>query len=299
MSTSASATAITSITMAGEDENKNNRSVSTARSKKHLIDSTSDEIRMLYDSAAASSKSGLGSSGIRVSSLPLALQQEVHKMGLDVDGDGTLDTHEIIAVVNNLATTSKENDNMKKIILVLVIFAVLLVCCVFGATITAARLSKETSIDVMTGAMYAKGTTTSMKTSEFVEYTPNTVIATMTNEELDELKYFYLGDDLSMKFFVKGYTRPSSPQNDGVSGDDAVVVLLVEGGVIFFDSDGIRDATGDAKMLLDLFTGNTNVDDYIQAEQQSDTRRRLQDYLSQVEMTTGSNQAMNKYNRSF
>jgi hypothetical protein len=194
---------------------------------------------------------------IRISSLPPDLRRSVDELNLDVNGDGALDSEEIVMAVGNLATKSKDNIGLKKIIYGLCVFSVLLVGCVFGATIAAARLAKDTQVDQSNGIMYAKGSHETMKTEDVMIYSNTTNIVDMSNDDLNYLKVILLtGGDV--KFQIKGYARSM----DTDTNDDPQVKLLVEGGTITYDNAGIASATGDAQELLEFAYGvNTNTTD--------------------------------------
>jgi hypothetical protein len=202
---------------------------------------------------------------IKISELPLGLQECVDELNLDVNGDGELDSEEIALAVGKLGSKSRDNGGLKKIIYGLCIFAVLLVGCIFGATIAAARLAKDTEVDPDSGIMYAKGGhETTMKTEDVVIYSDTRNIIDMSNEELNDLKLILLTDG-DVKFQIKGYARSMNTDND----DDQQVKLLVEGGTITYDNAGITSATGDAQELLEFAYGvNTNTTDrrFLQAK---------------------------------
>merc|ERR1712194_760708 len=123
----------------------------------------------------------------------------------DANGDGQLDTGEIIMAVEHLAAKTKANTSLKKIVYVLCGFSVVLVAALFGASIAAARLAKDTSIDPVTGIMYAKDSDSIMKTEE-AKFRRSMNFALLSNQELDNLIDFRLtGGDV--KFQVKGYAR--------------------------------------------------------------------------------------------
>ena len=194
------------------------------------------------------------SGGFRVSSLPAGLRDSVAKMKLDKNGDGELDNEEIGQVVDNLAATHKVNKTLKMMVLGLCVFAVLLVACVFGASIAAARLSKDTDVDSLTGIMYAKSSnsdearSTIMKTEAVVFQSvsvSSTTIMEKSNTQLKDLKEIFLADN-DVKFQIKGYARAK---------DNTYITLLVEGGTIVFDINGLASATGNAKILLDSAFG--------------------------------------------
>merc|ERR1711957_292136 len=100
------------------------------------------------------------------------------------------------------------------------------------------------------------------KTEDVVIYSNSRNIADMTNDELRLLKEILLttGD---VKFQIKGYAR-------GKDGEE--VKLLVEGGTITYDVEGIASATGDAK----------------EAEEGTPNVRRGRRYLQSTQSTTGT-----------
>jgi len=209
-------------------------------------------------------KTTTGVYGLRVSSLQETLRKSVAKMNKDKNGEGgelkfnNEEEEEVIvqaAVDNNslVSTTTRVNNRTVKVVIVgsLCVFLMLLVGCVFGASIAIARLTKEIEIDSLTGIMYSKESNnsdhshqTTMKTEDVVIYSnmdTNTII-NMTNEELKTLKEILLpkGD---VKFQIQGYARGK---------DNTEIGLLVQGGTIIYDNEGLASATGDAKILLDL-----------------------------------------------
>mmetsp|Transcript_23473 Transcript_23473/g.23712 ORF Transcript_23473/g.23712 Transcript_23473/m.23712 type:complete len:156 (+) Transcript_23473:335-802(+) len=136
----------------------------------------------------------------------------------------------------------------------------LLIICIVASSMTAVQLAKDTEIDPVSGIMYVKQggnaahrSSTIMKTEAVEIYSNATILANMSNDELDILKAILPGNG-DVKFQVKGYARKG--------GSDEVRVL-VEGGTITYDSKGIKDATGNAKVLLAFaygFTYNDVVD---------------------------------------
>ncbi|OEU18068.1 hypothetical protein FRACYDRAFT_238501 [Fragilariopsis cylindrus CCMP1102] len=196
---------------------------------------------------------------IDISKLPRELRECIDEFNLDVNRDGELDSGEIILAVDKLASKSKDNNGLKKIIYGLCglcLFAVLSAGCIFGATIAAARLAKDTEVDSASGIMYAKGSHKTMKTEDVMIYSSATnTIIDMSNDELNVLKVILLTDG-NVKFQIKGYARSMNTDNDD---DDQRVKLLVEGGTITYDNAGIVSATGDAQELLEFAYGvNTN-----------------------------------------
>jgi len=221
-------------------------------------------------------RSNTGSkASIRVSAFPMNLQKEITKMRLDVDEDGELDASEIVAAIDNLASTNKDNMNLKKLLCGMLVFSLLLVGCVFGATIAAARLSKETTIDLSSGIVYAKGTHETMKTESVAFVTEDANIGTMTNDQLNSLKEISISEDGNVKFTVKGYARRRAISADGI--EEGIKLLIDGGGTITYDSTGsIIDATGYAKELLE-YAYPPEDGEYDTATTGDDDRRHLAD----------------------
>ena len=112
---------------------------------------------------------------------------------------------------------------------VLVVFSLVLTGCVFGASITAARLSKDTSVDSVNGIVYAKGTTTPIKVEPVSIHNDGVYIAGMTTDELDVLNEIVLNDGY-IKFHVKGYAKSVGTNQVG---------LIVEGGSLIYGEEGL------------------------------------------------------------
>jgi len=131
---------------------------------------------------------------------------------------------------------------------------VLLIGGISGASIAVAHLTVNnqlTEVDALTGIMYSKESNddhshlTTMKTEDVLIYSDTTNIIDMTNDQLRVLKEIILVDG-DIKFQIKGYAR---------SKDNTQIGLLVQGGTIIYENEGLASATGDAKVLLDLAYG--------------------------------------------
>merc|ERR1712161_148672 len=153
--------------------------------------------------AKSSSSRSIRKNGIDIEQLPPNLKVAVDELNLDTDGDGRLDTNEIIMAVEHLAAKTKANTSLKKIVYVLCGFSVVLVAALFGASIAAARLAKDTSIDPVTGIMYAKDSRTMMKTEQ-AKFHRAMNFALLSNKELDQLMEISMTNG-DVKFEVKGY----------------------------------------------------------------------------------------------
>mmetsp|Transcript_45235 Transcript_45235/g.50342 ORF Transcript_45235/g.50342 Transcript_45235/m.50342 type:complete len:279 (+) Transcript_45235:189-1025(+) len=220
-------------------------------------------------SAKSSSARSISKAGIDIEKLPPNLKVAVDELNLDTDGNGRLDTQEIIMAVEHLAAKTKANTSLKKIVYLLCGFSVVLVAALFGASIAAARLAKDTAIDADTGIMYAKGPGHAIMKTEEALFRDEKNIAMMSNEDLNALKALVLtkGD---VKFQVKGYSRSGS-----IDGNQ--VMLLVEGGTITFDPEGIMDATGDAEDLLVFAYGEFTEEEVVTDGSTEGTGRRARE----------------------
>ena len=192
-----------------------------------------------YDSEAAR-----GKATIRVSALPHHLRESAKK--IDIDQDGELGAEDVATVISDLDKRKKINRLLRKAVVASVVACFLLIAGVFGASITAARLSQDIAVSHDNGFAYVKGTNSDvMRTGDAVIYEEAASVGQMTNEELVALREIIL-EEGSLRFQVKGHAR------DPLTDD---VVLLVEGGSITYDEGGIIDARGDAKYMLETVYG--------------------------------------------
>merc|ERR1712176_673188 len=147
-----------------------------------------------------------------------------------------------------------DNRMLKKVLLVFCIIGAFLIAGVFGASVTAIRLSQDITVDHTDGFAYVKGTGHSevLKTAEAIIYADGTDIGSnLSNEKLHCLRGIVL-DGGDLRFTVNGFAR------DPLSGN---VVLQVEGGTLTLDKDGIVDARGDAKYPLEFVYGSLSEHD--------------------------------------
>ena len=182
-------------------------------------------------------------STLRVTSLPEEIRETARK--LDYNDTGELGSVEIRQAFGDLHNTKKKNKNLKYMIIFFVLITILLTGAVFGASITAARLAKDTEVDRNNGFAYLKGTHDVMKTAE-ATYDGSGNVGQLSNDELTSLEYLIFSEG-DIAFKIKGHARD-------IAGE--TVQVLVEGGTIIYDFDGIIDATGDAKLLLERRYGN-------------------------------------------
>jgi len=177
---------------------------------------------------------------IRVSMLPAELRGPVEDMKLDLDGDGAISIKELEVIIERLIATKDDNKSLRKQLIYMGIFSILLTCIIFGVSIAAARLSKETKVDPVTGIMSTKGTDESIHTSPVSYYVKTLDVVGMENDELSALTDIILSEG-AVELSVKGYSR-SLVKNQ--------VTFLVEGGTVLYGADGYVSATGTAETLL-------------------------------------------------
>lgn len=110
--------------------------------------------------------------------------------------------------------------------------------------------SSTLDIDSHTGIAYAHDGNEHpvLKTEDVIFYSDNMDIVNMSNDELKVLKEILLDDD-NVKFIVKGFGRGYNDDTEG-GGGDPVVHIIVEGGTLTWDADGIVDASGDTVNLI-------------------------------------------------
>ena len=189
-----------------------------------------------YGEGAPGGKSKTAS--IRISDLPKHVQQTAMKM--DLNGDGALDHHDIARTMEKLDTTERNNKTLNRIVAAFAILCVLLNLSHLRVNIASARLSKDdVNVNANTIA-YVKGSTNSNSMMS---------VAEMPNGNLVPLKEVISTEGGDVRFVVKGHAR------DMLTGN---ALLLVEGGgtLTYDNSNGIVDASGDARTLLEAAFGS-------------------------------------------
>jgi len=217
--------------------------------------------------------------GIRVSEMSPKLQGQVEKLGIDEDGDGKITGKEMGKFIDSYLDTKKDNKFLRHLVTVLVIFSFLLTGCVFGASITAARLSKDTAVDPVNGIMFAKDSDRPIQTEAVAIRNDGVIVNDMNTNELDALDEISL-DNGSMKFQVKGYAK---------SVEKNQVALLVEGGSLIYGQEGLVAATGMAETMFNV----VYPDDTVSVEEGV---RRTQRVLGQATTSTVSGYPEMDYN---
>jgi len=94
--------------------------------------------------------------------------------------------------------------------------------------------------------MYAKGSATPIQTEPVAIRNNGVMINKMPTYDLDVLREISL-DNGSIKFQVKGYAK---------SLENKQVTLIVEGGSLLYDDEGLVAATGMAETMLDFVYPN-------------------------------------------
>jgi len=194
-------------------------------------------------------KENVGVGLIRTAQFRDSVQAVIQNMKIDKDGDGTLDADELGTAFKNYHGTKKDNKNLRYLVVGLVLFSILLICCVFGASITAARLSKDTSVDHVSGIMYRKGSDSPIQTEPVAIRHEGVNINELETNELDVLHEISL-DNGSVKFLVKGYAK-SLHKNQ--------VALMVDGGSLIFGEEGLVAVTGMAETMINFVSPDDTV----------------------------------------
>jgi len=182
--------------------------------------------------------------GFHVSELPPSLAKMVGEF--DDDGDGFIDEHEFTAALKTLRSSRNKNKAYGKIIVAMSCAILLLIGSMFGVSIAAARLAKDSTVDATNGFMYSKGGSHEvLKTGEATSQKPFDP-SKWTTDDFMNTKYLLLNEN-KLSFAVKGYSI--SPSNNRT-------VFLVEGGTIVYDRDEVVEMTGNAQLLFEHAAGD-------------------------------------------
>jgi len=189
-----------------------------------------------------------GRNEIRISQLPNGLRESAKQLvkELDTDGDGAIDAHEFAAAVTSLTKGRTQNRNLIKALVLLSFGALALIGSMFGVSIAAARLAKDTETGAL-GILQDKVTGSVVKTGEAL-IKDSTSVLDMATSQLQAMKKLVLMDG-EVQFEIKGFARSTTGEQ---------VMMNVEGGTITFDKEGILNATGTAKQMLELAEGLDN-----------------------------------------
>lgn len=194
------------------------------------------KVQQNYDNTTMAGK------GIRLSDLPVDIHRSIGNLvrEFDTDGDGVIDANELAAAGQALRQSRKKNSLLKKMVIGLVVASVLLIGAIFSTSVVASYIVKDTETG-RDGILRMKGSYIAVKTAEAISWKETSVVD-MSIDELNELKYFTISsDNIVTSFNIKGYQKVI---------DKNSVSLLVEGGTIEFDKDGISGSTGAALSYL-------------------------------------------------
>ena len=146
----------------------------------------------------------------------------------------------------------------------LAIYGLFLTVAIFGVSIAAARLAKDTTVDAETGNFHVKGSGTQLIRTSPVSYDLQDLkIAALKNEQLSALTDIVLnGGDVEIA--VKGFAR---------SLLNKTVVVFVEGGSVLCDETGLVSATGTADTALALAGAYAEDDDAAADSSEAGIRR--------------------------
>jgi len=190
-------------------------------------------------------KTKKASNVIRLSSLPESFGDNKILEELDQDGDGVIDPIEFVQAVQSLQKERGSNRNLTKVVSLLSFAVLCLLVSIFGVSIAAAHYAKDTNIDD-DGILRDKHTGNVIETNEAEMWLdPNANILDMTTAQLVNTKNLVLLKG-QMNLKIKGYAK--SPSGDHL-------MLSTEGGRITFDKNGVLDATGDARVMIEFATG--------------------------------------------
>jgi hypothetical protein len=178
----------------------------------------------------------------RLSALPeFALQDSMVQRHADKQGNV-----DIGGMATEAALTRRNYKMLVKAFIAAVFLIFLLVLSTFGVSLAAAILAKDTEVNSSTGVLMVKGASgdgSIVKTKEAVYERKISNVGDIPFRDLRRMKKLILnegGGDTGVQFEVKGVSKSS----------DGRVILIVEGGTIMYDGDGIVDATGIAKTVL-------------------------------------------------
>eukprot|EP00548_Thalassiothrix_antarctica_P019917 CAMPEP_0194193928 /NCGR_PEP_ID=MMETSP0154-20130528/75304_1 /TAXON_ID=1049557 /ORGANISM="Thalassiothrix antarctica, Strain L6-D1" /LENGTH=225 /DNA_ID=CAMNT_0038918309 /DNA_START=51 /DNA_END=729 /DNA_ORIENTATION=+ len=178
------------------------------------------------------------SDNAKISSLPARVRDTSIIQRLDPENTGTVDIND---AMQTLVASHEKNKSLSKVLMALSFCMVLLIASIFGVSVAAAYLTKESAVDPETGYLYTKGVSHKLISTGEAAIFKSFTASSLTTEELVELKTIFF-NDYDVSFSVKGYSRSST--ND-------TVIFLVEGGRIKFEGDEIVEITGDAQILFE------------------------------------------------
>ena len=120
----------------------------------------------------------------------------------DKDGDGSFSKEEVAELIKDLQAQNRANADLamankilKRILIGAIIFFFLLVASIFGLSFAVAQLSKDTAVDMSSGALYAKG-------SGGGDGNTGVIVATNSRADVFHAESYDFGDCLLVSDFV-------------------------------------------------------------------------------------------------
>mmetsp|Transcript_56966 Transcript_56966/g.138783 ORF Transcript_56966/g.138783 Transcript_56966/m.138783 type:complete len:332 (-) Transcript_56966:1452-2447(-) len=120
----------------------------------------------------------------------------------DKDGDGSFSKEEVAELIKDLQAQARVNTDLamankilKRILIGAIVFFFLLVASIFGLSFAVAQLSKDTAVDMSSGAMYAKG-------SGGNDGNTGVIVATNSRADVFHAESYEFGDCLLVSDFV-------------------------------------------------------------------------------------------------
>jgi len=154
------------------------------------------------------------------------------------DATGNLDEKKAVA---ELSQTRTQNKNLWFYGSILVGMVFVLIAANIGTSLAVARLTRQLNVNPVTGMATISGSDdVVMKTSAAIYKDKDISFHTVSIDYLSSLKTIEFIDG-NISFDVKGYARMSNK-----------TILLVQGGSLIFDIDGLKNVTGDE--LLSSFS---------------------------------------------
>jgi hypothetical protein len=177
----------------------------------------------------------------RVSQLNLQNTSIANRLGTST---GHLDVEK---AVDELLDTRKSNKLLTKVVIGLVAYSILLTAAIFGVSIAAAEVAKDTTIDSSTGFVSAKGVDDEdnhsiMKTAEAVDKFHANSFHGLPKDKLASItSVAYAGG--AVLFQVNGFGTTEEK-----------TMLMVEGGALVYDDTGLVDVIGEyPNMIAEAF----------------------------------------------
>jgi len=174
----------------------------------------------------------------KISSLPVRVRDTSIIQRLDPENTGTIG---ITDAMQTLIASHEKNKSMSKILMGLGFCMLLLITSIFGVSVAAAYLAKESAVDPETGYMYTRGDSHKLISTGEAATFKSFDQSSLSTLDLVKLKTLFF-NDYDVSFSIKGYSRSSTHDR---------VIFLVEGGRIEFEGDVVVGVTGEAQILFE------------------------------------------------